>query len=912
MYKSDTLIRTKLHPPFIRQELVPRPRLLARIAEGLRRPLTLVAAPAGFGKTTLVASAMAGAGMPAAWLSLDKHDNQARRFLTYLVAALHEANPALGNEAAQLLASQQAPPEAILTRLINDLDVAGGEIALVLDDYQFISSQAVYEQAAFLLAHSPSAFHLVIATRSDPPLPLARLRARGQLVELRAADLRFTVSEAAQFLNEVMGLNLGEDAVAALEARTEGWIAGLQMASLAVQAHLATQGREDVEGLIRAFTGAHHFIMDYLLEEVLAREPEAVQAFLLRTSLLSRLSGPLCDAATGASEGQAMLEALQQRNLFVVPLDDERRWFRYHHLFADLLQARLHQSEPDRIASLYARASTWCAGNGQIAEAVDYALAARDFERAADLVARYWGPAINAGDIETVWSWLQVLPEGIVKQRVLLELAYCWALWLMGRIGEIEAHLVDAENRLNEMMATGEFNAGDAAMADLPAHLAVLRSIVASHHHDFEPAITFAERALQLAPENLAAGAELQLRAIVFLALAAAYEGTGDLEKAANAYREVIQRSRLGASATGISVTYRLVRALLFLGRLREAGAACREALAYVEAQDLAHLPAIGILHVTMSEVLVERNDLEATEAHLARGFELGKWSGRLDAKKNAANAHARLRLARNDITGALAVVQEAEAALGAWAPPLARAELLALKARILVRQGAVREAARCIDEAAALAGQGRGMSKAPVDLAALRVRLAQCAPGEVLADLSPALAVAEARGRLGVALELTILRSLVQAGQGELHQATRDLEHALTLAEPEGYVRVFLDEGPPMQALLAQWLAHAEAGPLKTYAVHLLSQFDAEVQVVAALQDETSPPDVLIEPLSPRELEVLHLIALGRTNKEIAQQLFVAPGTVKAHTSGIYRKLDVANRTEAAARARQLGLLPG
>ncbi|MDY7042193.1 MAG: helix-turn-helix transcriptional regulator, partial [Chloroflexota bacterium] len=437
MQKADTLIRTKLRLPFLRPELVPRPRLQEQIAQGLRGPLTLITAPAGFGKTTLVASCVAGCGMPVAWLSLDKDDNLVGRFLSYLVAALQQADNTIGSEAAQLVAaSQQAPPEAVLTSLINELDRANTEIALVLDDYQFINSQAVHEEVAFLLEHCPQAFHLVIATRSDPPLPLARLRARGQMVELRTADLRFTAPEAAQFLKVAMGLRLDAGSVAVLEERTEGWIAGLQMAALSMR------GREDVDSLIRAFAGTHRFIMDYLLEEVLAREPEEVQTFLLQTAILTRLTGPLCDAVTGASGSQEMLERLERRNLFILPLDDDRRWYRYHHLFADLLQARLYQSGPDRVARLLSRAAEWCEGDGQIAEAVGYALAAQDYRRAADLIARYWHHTANKGEIETVWSWLEALPEDTVRNSAPLGLAYCWVLWLKGQIGEIEAHLV--------------------------------------------------------------------------------------------------------------------------------------------------------------------------------------------------------------------------------------------------------------------------------------------------------------------------------------------------------------------------------------------------------------------------------------------------------------------------------------
>jgi len=713
MQKADTLIRTKLHPPFTRAALVLRPRLQAQIIEGLRGPLTLITAPAGFGKTTLVASCVANSGMPVAWLSLNKNDNQAGRFLNYLVAALREADHTIGSEAAQLMAtSQQAPPEAILTSLVNDLETAGGDIALVLDDYQFVGNQTVHAQVAFLLDHCPNNFHLLITTRSDPPLHLARLRARGQMVELRAADLRFTDPEAAQFLNNVMGLGLDAGSVAVLEERTEGWVAGLQMASIAVQSHLSMWGREDVDSLIRAFAGTHRFIIDYLLEEVLVREPEEVQTFLLQTAILTRLTGPLCDAVTGASGGQEMLERLERRNLFVVPLDDDRRWYRYHHLFADLLQARLRQSGPDRVAELLSRAAEWCEQDGQVADAVNYALAARDYGRASGLIARYWHVAVNTGEIETAWAWLDALPEDEIRRSVPPGVVYCWVLWLRGQVGVIEPYLMDAEDALNERVATEGVGPDDATYTDLPVHLAILRSIVARYGSDFEAAVAFAERALSLLPKDLPPQAGAQLRALISFALASAYDGAGNLERAAGAYAEHIRLSRIVANVTGIGIIVRLIGALRLLGRLREADAACHDALAYVQAQGMARLPAVGILHVAMSEVLIEQNELEAAEAHLAQGLEIGKWSGRLDAAKNAAYAQARLRQARHDASGALAAIQEAEAALGEPQPPLARAELLALKVRILARQEDLSEAARCVEEAKHLAGRDRGQTK--------------------------------------------------------------------------------------------------------------------------------------------------------------------------------------------------------
>jgi LuxR family maltose regulon positive regulatory protein len=907
MPKADPLIRTKLRLPFTRSELVPRPRLQEQVASGLRGPLTLVIAPAGFGKTTLVASCVAGSGTPAAWLSLDKEDNQSGRFLAYLAAALQGANPAVGSEAAQLLEGmQQAPPEAVLTSLVNDLDAAPGEMALVLDDYQFISSPAVHAAVAFLLEHCPPTFHLLIATRSDPALPLARLRARGQTVELRAGDLSFTEAEAARFLNDVMGLHLDAQAVALLAARTEGWAAGLQMAALSMR------DRDDVGGFIKGFSGTNRHILDYLLEEVLAREPEEVQNFLLQTSILTRLTGPLCEAVTGASGGQEMLERLERRNLFVVPLDDERRWYRYHHLFADLLQARLHQSGPGLARQLFGRAAAWCDQDGERAEAVRYALASQDYAQAALLVEKYWAPVANNGEIETVWSWLDALPVEVVKRRASLSVAYCWVLWLRGQVGLIEAHLEDAERAVSEMAGPEEAGTDDPMQVMLPATVAVLRSIVARQHEDFEAAIAVGERALGLLPEYLPPEVAGILRTLIYLALASAYDGAGDLDKAADAYVESIRGSFLAANPGGLTgMTYRMNGILQPLGRLREADAACRQALAYLQVQGMARLPAAGVLHVAMSELLVERNDLEAAQAHLALGFELAKWSGRYDAVRNAPTALSRLRLARQDAAGALAAIQDAETAFKDAPSPLVQAGLQALRARILVQQGSLGEAARCAEEAVRLAGRDRGQIGQVAALAALRVRLAQCGPGEAVELLTRSLAEAEEGGRRGVVLELQLLRSLALARQGDARRAEADLERALALAEAEGYVRRFLDEGQPMQQLLAGWLKHAGPGPLRDYAARLLAQFEAEPHPAAPEGAKLPLSEELVEPLTPRELEVLELICAGDSNQAIAEQLVITLSAVKKHTSNILGKLGVTSRAQAMVRARQLGLIP-
>ncbi len=900
MQKSDFLIRTKLRQPFTRQELVPRPRLHEQVALGLSRPLTLIAAPAGFGKTTLAAAAIAGCKMPVAWLSLDQNDSQIGRFLSYLLAALAIAVPAIGGETARLAALAGMPPEAVLTNLINELDGIGSEIALVLDDYHAIHSQAVHEAVTFLLEHCPTTFHLVIISRSDPPLPLARLRARGQLLELRAADLRFNEPEAAQFLNQVMGLRLDPQSIAVLEERTEGWIAGLQMAALSMR------DGKDTAGFIEGFSGANRYILDYLLEEVLDSQPPEIQRFLLRTSVLERLTAPLCDAVLDV-EGSASattLERLERANLFLMLLDDERKWYRYHRLFADLLRARLNQANPALSGPLQSRAAAWCEQNGLAAEAVSYALAAKDYPRAGELVAKYWGDFAAEGQIETLWSWLAALPEDAIRSSAALGVACCWVLWLNGRIDAIEPHLMDAERALGQTALTGEPD------LMLPTMIAVLHSIVARHHNDFASASAYAESALAQLPQNLPPDLGVNLRTLIFLALASAYDGAGDLERAAAAYAEVYRLSRIVKSATGVGITYRLIGVLRLLGRLKEAETVCREALQFFAEQGIAGLPAAGILHLSMAEVLMEKNELEAAQDHLRRGKELGKHSGRFDAVRNAA-PFVHLRLALGDADGALAAVEEAEAALGEARPPLAEAELLALKARVLIQKGALPQAGQCAQEAVRLAGPDQGQTGQTVALAAARAHAALVRPQEAVALLNRSLSTAEERGLPGEAIELLILRGLTLQRQGEIRQAQADLERALVMAEPRGFIRVFLNEGQPLRTLLEQWAAHAAPGSVRDYALRLLSQFEVPPQSTAISEESAAPNDNLIEPLSQRELEVLQQMAQGLTNQQIAKSLVVAPGTIKAHAASIYRKLDVANRTEAAARARELGILP-
>ena len=445
---STSILATKLYIPPPRPKVVLRPRLVERLDEGLHHKLTLISAPAGFGKTTLVSEWVASCERATAWLSLDEGDNDLARFLAYLVAALQTIMADMGEGVLAVLQSPQPPPiESMLTALLNEITATPDDFILVLDDYHVMDAQPVDHALTFLLEHLPPQMHLVIATREDPQLPLARLRARGQLTELRAADLRFTPSEAAEFLNRVMGLNLSADDIAALETRTEGWITGLQMAALSMQ------GRSDTASFIQAFTGSHRFVLDYLVEEVLQRQPEHMRSFLLQTAVLDRLNGSLCDAVTGREDGRGMLETLERGNLFVIPLDDRRQWYRYHHLFADVLQTRLMEEWPDQVSALHRRASVWYEQNGLPSDAIRHALAAEDFERAADLI-ELAGPVVEESSQTATWlGWVRALPDELVRARPVLSVWYAYALLGRGEMEAAEARLTDAERWL-ELVGT--------------------------------------------------------------------------------------------------------------------------------------------------------------------------------------------------------------------------------------------------------------------------------------------------------------------------------------------------------------------------------------------------------------------------------------------------------------------------
>ena len=692
------LLETKLYVPGPRRGLVPRPRLSQRLDRGTTSKLMLISAPAGFGKTTLLTEWLAaGPAGPAderlaAWLSLDRADNDPASFWTYVIAALQTVAPGVGESALTLLQAPQPPPiETVLTALLNDLGASTGDIVLVLDDYHVIDARDVQDAMAFLLDHLPPRLHVVIASRTDPALPLARLRARGELVETRAAELRFTPDEAAAYLNEMMGLELTARDVAALEGRTEGWIAALQLAALSMQ------GRDDVAGFIAGFTGDDRYVVDYLAEEVLQRQSDRVQTFLLQTSILGRLSGPLCDAVTGQGGGKAMLEALDRGNLFLVPLDDRRRWYRYHHLFADVLQARLLDERPDQIPDLHRRASAWYQQNGEPAVAIGHALAAGDFERAADLVELAIPAMSRTRQEATVRGWLEAIPGEVVRVRPVLSVGFAGALLSGGELEGVESRLRDAERWLDVTTgidARSVARSAEMVVADeeeyrrLPAMIELYRAALALARGDVPGTVRHARRALEvaLADDHLC-------RAGASGILGLASWASGDLEAGHSAYAECMTGlRRAGHIADTFGCAIALADIRLVQGRLGEAMRTYEQALQRVPEQGGPVLRGTADMYVGMSGVHRERNDLHAATQQLLRSQELGEHTGLPQNRYRWRVAMARIRQAEGDLDGALDLLNEAERVyLGDFFPNVR--PVPALRARIWIAQGSLGEA---------------------------------------------------------------------------------------------------------------------------------------------------------------------------------------------------------------------------
>ncbi|MBZ0277651.1 MAG: LuxR C-terminal-related transcriptional regulator [Anaerolineae bacterium] len=895
---TTPILATKLYFPPPRTQMVIRDNLVERLNQGLRGKLILISAPAGFGKTTLVSEWVPECGRPTAWLSLDEGDSDLTRFLTYLVAAVQTIAPDIGRELLAALQSSHLPAtETIMTVLLNEIATLRDDFLLVLDDYHRASTPLIDDVLTFLLDHLPPLMHLVMTTREDPNLPLARLRARGQLTELRAADLRFTPGESAVFLNQVMGLNLSAEDVTALEARTEGWIAGLQLAALSLQ------GQRDIPGFIQAFAGDHRYVVDYLVEEVLDRQPEPVRSFLLQTAILDRLNGALCDAVTGQQVGGEQLETLERGNFFIIPLDDQRHWYRYHHLFADVLRMHLMTEQPDQIPVLHRRASRWYEQQGLVSDAIRHALAAEDFAHAADMIELAM-PQMRRSRREIIaLDWLRSLPDELFHNRPVLSVHYVGVLLMMGELAGVDDRLRDAERWLEPQTDTGEMVVVDEGeFHRLPGSIAVYRAAGALAVGDVRETVNYARQALDLISQedHLGHGAAAGL-------LGMAYWTGGNLDAAHQSYVDCVARmQKIGHYPDAIGCSIAQADIQITQGRLRDAMRTYRQALELAEKHGTPILRGAADMYVGMSEIERERNDLDAARQHLLRSKELGELAGLPQNPYRWCAAMARIREIEGDLNGALDLLYEAERLYAGDLSPNVR-PIAAFRVRLWLAQGRLGEAAEWVRERGLTIEDDLSYLREFEHITLARLLLTQHKSdpaGHALPDaaglLERLLDGAAEGGRTGSMIEILILRALAHQMQGNFPAALLALERALTLAEPEGYVRVFVDEGSPVAALLGK---AARQGVSPAYVRRLLAAFDRT-------EARTPLQSVLIEPLSERELEVLRLFGTDLSGPEIARELVVSLNTLRTHTKNIYTKLGVNNRRAAVRRAEEIGLL--
>ena len=929
------LLATKLYIPPLRTSVVLRPQLIEQLNAGLHRKLTLIAAPAGFGKTTLVSTWVAACERPVAWLSLDEGESDLTRFLAYLVAALQTIVPTIGAGVLGVLQSAQPPPSAaILTALLNEISTMPDHFVLVLDDYHLIDAQSVDHALAFVLEHMPPSMHLVITTREDPQLPLARLRARDQITELRAADLRFTPAEAAVFLTEVMALDLSAADIAALEARTEGWIAGLQLAALSMR------GRADVGQFVREFAGDNRYIVDYLVEEVLQHQTERVRSFLLQTSILDRLHGPLCDAVTGQQHGQAQLEALERGNLFVVPLDEQRHWYRYHHLFAEVLATHVRAEQPDLLATLHRRASAWYAQHDAAADAIRHALAAEDVARAADLIELAAAAMSRSRQEATLLGWLRALPNEVVRARPVLSVTYAHLLLDSGELDGVEARLQDAEWWLDisadsraqpDAPAAAMVVVDDVTFRRLPGAIALARVGQDLARGDISQAMTNARKALDRLPED-----DHLNRGGVAAFLGLTLWAEGNLEAAHRAFAAGMASLRkAGNIADTINGAITLADIRIAQGRLHEAMRTYEQALQLALAQGEPVVRGTADIYIGMSERSREQNDLPAATQHLLHSEALGEHSGFPQHRYRWCVAMARIREAQGDLDGALGLLQEAERRYVHAFSPDAR-PVAALKTRVWVAQGRLGEAFGWVHDQGISAHDELSYLREFEHITLARVLLAHATSdradhadhslGDAIGLLERLLHTADAGERMGYVIEILVLQALTRQAQGDIPAALVPLARALTLAEPEGYVRLFVDEGAPLKLLIADCRlqimgsAHAESnrhtGKLLAYICTLLGAFPDSVAQggnEGAKKDQSEISHLqsaMVEPLSVRERDVLRLLRTELSGPEIARELMVSLHTLRTHTNHIYTKLGSSNRRAAVRRAEELDLL--
>jgi len=912
----EQLLKTKLFIPSIRSELVSRPHLIEQLNEGLHRKLTLISAPAGFGKTTLVSEWVEQLRLDIsredqneyriAWLSLDESDNDPARFLTYFITALQMIDSSIGQKAQTVFQSQQQLLiNPIMMTLVNDitqlsdplLEESNRDFVLILDDYHVIDEPSIHQAIEFLLEHQPPRMHLVILTREDPPLPLSKLRVRNQMVEIRGSNLHFSEKEIEIFLNEIMKFGLAPEEIALLETRTEGWIAGLQLAAISLQ------GQANRQEFIRTFSGDNRFVIDFLLDEVLLRQPEDVRRFLFQTSVLGRMYGPLCDAVVDFSDeestldGQGFLEYLDRANLFIVPLDNQRKWYRYHHLFSEVLLYRLRQSELSQLPTLHLRASKWFEDEGDYNQALFHALAAGNLEAAAQLVEQNALHLLVHSRLTMLKMWFESLPENLIHSRPKLCIYRGWLHILIGTVEDANQCVQETEQLL--LSAPQQVKTEEQEISGL---LFGLKARIALKIGELQKAIEFANQTLDYIIE----GSPIHSHVAIIKGLAAYWDG--DLETADQSLREAIRISiECNHRFMTVEATIWLGYIKTLQGHLHQAAKLYRDALQFADLGENRKIPVAGSAYIGIALVEREWNNLEVAESLLMDGYDMCNLFGNPQtwhialayvnsAQGNQGDANDEIQIAEQLETGSEVAFAHLDIDIGwvrLWLSPV---------------EGNLAEAVRWAEDSGLKADDMPSFSQRVTYTTLARVLIAQGEMGNAYGLLVKLQDSAEIGGRKGDLIEILALQALSLYSQEDTDQAIITLEHALSLAEPRGYIRIFVDEGPPMARLLYKAISR---GVAPDYVRRLLAAFLVEERGQTDPPKSQAPESELIEPLSERELEVLQLIAEGLTNPEIASKLYLSLNTVKAHTRNIYGKLDIHNRTQAVARARALGILP-
>ncbi len=925
---SETLLQTKLYIPPARPNLVPRAELIKRLDQGLQQncKLSLISAPAGFGKTTLAAEWISAlrqevdpvTGREAlaedhtAWLSLDKGDNDPVRFLTYLIAALQKFAPTLGqNVQAMLSPSQPATMEPFITALINDLTAikTTTPLILVLEDYHLIELPAIHEGLRFFLDHLPPKMHLVLISRSDPQLHLSRLRVRNQLVEVRARDLRFSSREATIFLNESMGLALSSEMIFALEQRTEGWIAGLQLAAMSLQQ------QDDPDSFVTAFAGDDRYVADYLMEEVIRGQPEGVRSFLLGTSILNSLTASLCDAVMEREDSGSILNELETSNLFIVPLDNQRRWYRYHHLFTDLLRQRLEESMPAKdIAALHQRASNWFEASGLFIEAIEHALEAEDYPNAIRLIDLASGEIFISSRLNTLLKWWSRLPVGSLDSNLGLYLAFGWAWVATGKSEQAESCMQAIEQVVGFQME--ELYKGEKDTKRLPPdvqgfllEVAMIRAQLAISKGNIPEALNLSQLVLSYLEENelpLPRTPSEDAKAVVLFNMGMAHKLSGDLQAAEEELAASAALTQTQANIHLTAVAYgNLAGVQTEQGHLMQAVETCRLGLRLVQEMAGRRSPMSGLLQVGLGNLLYEQNKLEPAIQALQEGIELAKPWNFWDALLPGYLGLARFQAGQGKWDQAMTLLEELES-LGQMLPEFVLPLIASYRARLWSMHGNSSEAGQWLQSSGLRAADPLNYPQEGEYITLARVLLAQKHYDEAEDLIERLLEATERDGRWGRAIELLLLQALSLEARGAQSQALEHLTRALALAEPRGYLRIFVDEGQPMASLL-----------YRASAQKIMPGYTGKLLAIYR-ESETAPPTSsevgqatasLIEPLSQRELEVFECLTEGLSNREIAQKLTISLTTVKTHTRNIYRKLDVKSRSQAVAKGRALDI---